>query len=75
MELKQVKSVLNKAVYYDSCQMNVYGNSLNEYILSGCTLRKTLNERFFYQAELKGLNLNSVIIVPLEKVKITRFKG
>lgn len=54
--------------------MNIYGDSLNEYILSGCILRKNRNEKFFYQAELKDLNLNSVIIVPLEKVKITRFK-
>ncbi len=74
MELKQVKFFLNKTVYYDDGQINIGQNSLNEYILSGCTLRKTRNERFFYQAELKDLNLNSVIIVPLEKVKITRFK-
>ncbi len=54
--------------------MNVYGNSLNEYILSGCILRKNRNEKIFYQAELKDLNLNSVIIADLEKVKITKFK-
>lgn len=72
MELKQVKSMIGKIVYYDSRQLNMSGNSVNEYILSGCILRKKYNGKFYYQAELKELNINSVIIVPLEKVKTTK---
>lgn len=72
MELKQVKSMIGKIVYYDSRQLNMSGNSVNEYILSGCILRKKSNGKFYYQAELKDLNINSLIIVPLEKVKTTK---
>lgn len=72
MELKHVKSMLGKTVYYDSQQLNMSGNSINEYILTGCILRKKPNGHLYYQAELKELNLNSLIIVPLEKVKITK---
>ena len=74
MELKQVKFFLNKTVYYDDGQINIGQNSLNEYILSGCILRKNRHDKLFYQAELKDLNLNSAIIVPLEKVKIAKLK-
>ena len=72
VELKQVKSMIGKIVYYDSHQLNMSGNSINEYILSGCILRKKSNGKFYYQAELKELNINSLIIVPLEKVKTTK---
>ncbi len=72
MELKQVKSMIGKIVYYDNQQLNMSGNSVNDYILSGCILRKKSNGKFYYQAELKDLNINSLIIVPLEKVKITK---
>ena len=72
MELKQVKSSMNKIVYYDDQQLNISGNSFSKYILSACILRKKSNGNFYYQAELKDFNLNSVIIVPLEKVKITK---
>ena len=46
VELKQVKSMIGKIVYYDSRQLNISGNSMNEYILSGCILRKNLTENF-----------------------------
>lgn len=46
MELKQVKSMIGKIVYYDSRQLNMPGNSINEYILSGCILRKNLMGNF-----------------------------
>lgn len=72
MELRQVKAVIGKIVYYDNQQLNISGNSINEYIFSGCILRKRLNGQFYYQAELKELNCNSIMIVPLEKVKITK---
>lgn len=72
VELKQVKSMIGKIVYYDSRQLNMSGNSVNEYILSGCILRKKYNGKFYYQAELKDLNINSLIIVPLDKVKTTK---
>ena len=72
MELKQVKAMLGKIVYYDNQQLNMSGNSINEYVLTGCILRRNPNGQLYYQAELKELNLNSLIIVPLEKVKITK---
>lgn len=72
MELKDVKSRINKPVYFDDGQINLRGESINEYIFSGCTLRKNSKGRFFYQAELKELKRNSVLIVPLEKVKVTK---
>ena len=72
MELKQVKAMLGKIVYYDNQQLNMSGNSINEYILTGCILRKKPNGQIYYQAELKELNLDSLIIVPLEKVRITK---
>lgn len=72
MELKQVKAMIGKIVYYDNQQLNMRGDSINEYILSGCILRKKTTGQLYYQAELKELNINSVIVVPLEKVKITK---
>lgn len=72
MELKQVKSMLGKIVYYDSQQLNMSGNSINEYVLTGCILRKKTNGQLYYQAELKEVNINCLIIVPLEKVKTTK---
>lgn len=72
MELKQVKAMLGKIVYYDNQQLNMSGNSINEYILNGCILRKKPNGQLYYQAELKELNLNSLVIVQLDKVKITK---
>lgn len=47
---------------------------MNSYILTGCTLRKNSDGQFPYQAELKDINCNSVIIVPIEKVKVTNQK-
>ena len=69
MELKQVKAMLGKIVY---TQLNMSGNSINEYVLTGCILRRKPNGQLYYQAELKELNLNSLVIVPLDKVKITK---
>lgn len=70
MQLNQIKSSLGKTVYYDDYQINFSGNSLNNYVFSGCVLRKNSKGKLFYQAELKDPNRNSVLIVPLEKVKV-----
>ena len=57
MELKEVKSNLNKLVI----------NNNTKYQLTGCTLR--LNEKgYFYQAELKDLKCNSLIICKLNDI-------
>lgn len=72
VELKQVKHMIGKIVYYDNQQLNMSGDSMNEYILSGCILRKKSNGKLYYQAELKELDINSLIIVPIEKVKTTK---
>ena len=47
---------------------------MNDCILAGCILRKKSNEEFYYQAELKDLNIGSLIIVPFDKVKTTKSK-
>lgn len=71
MQLKQVKSFMNKVVYYDTGQMNIEGCSIQEFILTACILRYDKKSGFYYQAELKdAVCKNSVIIVPLEKVLI-----
>ena len=69
MNLKDVKARMNRVVYYDTGQINFDGCSIKDFILSACILRKDKQKGFFYQAELKESNCNSVIIVPLEKVK------
>ena len=69
MQLKQVKSFMNKVVYYDTGQMNIEGCSIQEFILTACVLRHDKKSGFYYQAEFKDtVCKNSVIIVPLEKV-------
>lgn len=68
MNLKDVKRMLNHITYYDTGQLNIDGSSLKDFILTACILRKDRNNRFYYQAELKETNCNSVIIVPLEQV-------
>lgn len=68
MNLKDVKRMLNHITYYDTEQLNIDGSSLKDFILTACILRKDRNNRFYYQAELKETNCNSVIIVPLEQV-------
>ena len=69
MNLKDVKARMNRVVYYDTGQINFDGCTVKDFILTACILRKEKNNRFYYQAELKESNCNSVIIVPLEKVK------
>ena len=57
MELKEVKRNLNKIVLYNDKQ----------YQLTGCTLR--LNDKgYFYQAELKDMKCNSLIICRLDDI-------
>ena len=73
MELKSVKSMLGKAVYYDSRQMDFDGDSKKEYILTACILRKDKHDKLYYQAELKDIGCkNSVLIVDLDKVEIKK---
>lgn len=62
MEINEVSKNLSKQVLYKS------GGNVLEYKFTACILRK-YNNKFYYQAELKDKNNNSVIIVPLEKVE------
>lgn len=68
MKIDMVKSMLGKFVFYDTGQIDMDGCSLREYIFNACILRYQKKCGLFYQAELKELDRNAVIIVPLEKV-------
>ena len=69
MDIKQVKSLMNKIVYYETGQMDVQGCSIKDFYLSACILRFDKKGHFYYQAELQDtVCKRSVIIVPLEKV-------
>lgn len=68
MELSQVKSRLNRLVYYDTGQIDLNGCSIKDFILTACILRKNKKEAYYYEAEIKETNGKSLSIVPLEKV-------
>ena len=59
MEIKEIIPNLNRTVIYND----------SEYTLTGSTVRKDVQGRIFYQAELLDKNKNSVCIVRLEDVK------
>lgn len=59
MEISEVKSRLNTKVEYNKV----------EYILSGCILRKNDDGNLVYQAEIKNVKANSVIICGLKDIK------
>ena len=40
MDIKLVKSLLGKTVYYDTGQINFYGCSIKDFIFTACILRK-----------------------------------
>lgn len=62
MNIEEVKRNINQKVLYP-----LYGKD-TEYILLACILRKN-NAGFFYQAEIKDLKANSVLIVKIEDIK------
>ena len=67
MDIKLVKNLLGKIVYYDTGQINFDGCTIKDF--TACILRKNKNGPLYYQAELMDTECkNSVIIVPLEKV-------
>ena len=69
MDIKLVKNLLGKIVYYDTGQINFDGCTIKDFIFIACILRKRKNGPLYYQAELMDTECkNSVIIVPLEKV-------
>lgn len=59
MEISEVKSKLNTKVEYNGV----------EYILSGCILRKNDDGQLVYQAEIKDVKANSVIICRLSDMR------
>jgi hypothetical protein len=64
MEIKEVKAKMHDIVFYELDAKTV------EYKLNACILRMNKEKNYFYQAELLDLKSgNSVLIVPLEKVK------
>ncbi len=69
MDIKLVKNLLGKTVYYDTGQINFDGCSIKDFIFTACILHKKKNGPLYYQAELMDtVGKNSIIIVPLEKV-------
>ena len=68
MKLSQVKSRLNRLVYYDTGQLDLNGCSIKDFILIACILRKSKKGIYYYEAELKEQNSRNTLIVPLEKV-------
>lgn len=69
MDIKLVKTLLGKTVYYDTGQINFDGCSIKDFIFIACILRKKKNGPLYYQAELMDIERkNSVIIMLLEKV-------
>lgn len=59
MDIRIAKRIINEKVKYDD----------HIYILNACILRRMKNGQYYYQAELKELKANCVLIVPLEKVE------
>ena len=53
MELSQVKSRLNRLVYYDTGQINLNGCSIKDFILTACILKKSKKGILYYEAEIK----------------------
>ena len=64
MDIKLVKNLLGKTVYYDTGQINFDGCTIKDFIFTACILRKKKNGQLYYQAELMDtVSKNSVIIV------------
>ena len=67
MDIREVKATLDEIVYYE-----LDGKTL-EYRLNACILRMNKQNKPWYQAELLDSKCNhSVLIVPLDKVKLTK---
>lgn len=67
MELSQVKSRLNRLVYYDARQLDLNGCSIKDFIFTACILKKSKKGTYYYEEELKEQNSKNALIVPLEK--------
>ncbi len=64
MDIKEVKAKMHDIVFYE------LDGKIVEYKLNACIFRMNKEKNYFYQAELLDLKSgNSVLIVPLEKVK------
>nr|DAV45691.1 MAG TPA: hypothetical protein [Caudoviricetes sp.] len=65
MDISEVKKNLNKVVIYQPTKES----EQKDYYLTGCTLRKdTETKKCFYQAEIKDIKANSIMIVGLSQV-------
>lgn len=70
MDISRVKCNLNHKVklILDRHYVNT------EYLLTGCILRRG-DTKYYYQAELKDINNNSVIIANLDNIKEIKEEG
>ncbi len=67
MDIKEVKAKMHDIVFYE------LDDKIISYKLTACILRMNNCGDYFYQAELLDLKSgNSVIIVPLEKVRLSK---
>lgn len=66
MNISEVKTYLNKPVYYSSRKFNIENA---EYILTACILKQNSKGEYYYLASLQMRNSSmNVIIVNLEDV-------
>ena len=67
MKIEEVKRNLNKKVHYKDSK-----NYLdNDYLFTGCIIRRDDKGNFYYQAELQSMNKSSsILICKLEDVQL-----
>lgn len=68
MELGEVKYNLGKPVRLKLPRHYVD----NEYLLTGCILRKKTNGEYFYQAELSDMESKSIVIAALGDISAVK---
>lgn len=67
MDISEVKKNLNKLVIYQPTKES----KATDYYLTGCILRRNKEtKKIFYQAEIKDINANSIMIVDLSQVTV-----
>ena len=64
MKIEEVKRNLNKMVRYKDSKNNID----NDYMLTGCIIRRDSKKGFYYQVELQEKDTRSIVIASLEDV-------
>ena len=67
MEISEVKAALGKQVRFRDERLHCDG----DYVLTGCIIRRSERDGFYYQAELQDTkHLNTVCITELSKITL-----